>query len=491
MLAALTSPVFVLDTAFSWCQLSLRREIHESRRILGRGTVYSASAAFDKMKAKAESGAIPPGFARPLTSGEVPLMACSDHNRPPDAPAIRTYRMLLPSSAHQARGYHSLRFLRLQRIHLKKRWQKAVVLLLLACVGFVLMFWSQLGVTVLNLVQNLRLRRDLAVTTEDQSRCSAGGLPVAYVRDALVSWDGPERAQWLKSVWQSESTFAPRKLNYDTYLVTMAVVEAVTRSLAEENVEAVLVDGSLVGSYLFHDFLPWGRTVSLAVLAVEKNKVMHILETLDLPGAIERNRAYVSAPLQGFFSASQAKIWMIQNPTGAKLLLKVNETADVGEVALPPIAIHIHWWTIDDVGPEGTSQTTDDLHVITLDADSGDEESEILRLPASEWQPFRKRPLGLLLLSAPLNAGLYISKRYNISDPYCAARHFPSGGFLSYLKGSCGIVRNAYPHVERHQIADQCIREIVILNNEIQFVAYVAGRDNAAKKSSSMFSLWS
>lgn len=493
------------------------------------------------MHPKQQSNAVPPGFSRPLTVGEVPLMACADHNRHPDAPVSRTYKMTLPASEKQARGYHALRFMRLRRVYLKQRWQKLALILVTASVGLSLIFWEQFTFPLLVHLQNSRIMHLYTPNADDIARCNSVGLPALYVGDDLANWAGTERSELIQQAWQTSLPGLPRKLDYRAYEVHMAVLEILTRALTTNKIEYAVVGGSLVGSYLFHDVLPWDKSVDIGLRRTDAGAVQSVISRLDLVEAFDRNLGYTPSRLRNWLHDSHSSlqvICMTVRQTSFEVSMAVPEWVAIRilrelkrewnrlvllcvcgvftqleEIAVgsrtgrifiksssgetPPelssIRFTVQWWQTRAPGPEDKAPAFDGVsEVVEIDVPVSDGTANVVRVPASEWYPLTGRPLGMLLLPAPVNPIFYINAYYNVPQPFCSVRSVKKPGFLGLsdlAKGSCSMLWNVYPHVERDEVTEDCMREVLVVRGKARLTAYVAGRSRPAKQSS-WFSLW-
>ncbi|EPR63168.1 putative transmembrane protein [Toxoplasma gondii TgCatPRC2] len=445
------------------------------------------------MQPKQKNESVPPGFSRPLTVGEVPLMACSDHNRHPDAPAKRTYRMVLGGSDKQARGYHALRMLRLRRVHMKQRWQHLALISITAFVGLSLIFWNQITFPALVYIQNARLPVYYTPSQEDELRCDASSLPSVYRDDDLSSWGAPERAELLQEAWVASLPLTTRKVNYKTNEANMCIMEIVSRTLSASHIDHAIVGDTLVGSYLFQDSAFWNKSLDVALPRAELAKVQGVLQKVKLVDAIDGNRAYSPAALRQWLVNSKARLELEEvynSGRGGRIFLSSQSGALTGQFA--SLQINVRWWTVEERAPEDNSKDFENsTSVVVLDVPVADGSADTVRIPESEWFPLTTRPLGLLTVPAPVNPMFYVNAQYNEAEPPCGNRNSASSsGFLSlrqFVAGSCSILRNSYFHIERDQVKEDCFRELLFFGGKPRSVAYVGGKFSPAEKFSSWF----
>ncbi|PFH31324.1 hypothetical protein BESB_027590 [Besnoitia besnoiti] len=442
------------------------------------------------MQPKQQSGSVPPGFSRPLTVGEVPLMACSNHNRHPDAPTNRTYRMLLSGQDKQARGYHALRLLRLRRIHMKQRWQQLALIGLTAVVGLSLIFWNQVTFPLLIYIQNLRLPVEYTTTKQDLYRCSAGTLPSLYINDDFSSWRGFERSESLQEAWKEPSTSMTRKMDYQMYEVNMALMEIVSKTLAAHHVDYAIVGSTLVGSYRFHDAAFWSDSLDVAMSEDDSVRVQRVLQQVNLVDEVEKGLAYKPADLQRWLVGSQAKLQLETEHVGkqGRIVLTPASGAALAD-QLSSFRINVSWWRVEERHPEDKSKDFDSSpEVVVLNMPVTDGSAETVRVPSTEWFPLTNRPLGMLVVAAPFNPLFYVNTQYNEAEPRCgSASSSKSSGFLYWdrFAGSCSILRSSYFYVVRDKVKDNCYREVLLYGGQFKSVAYVGGTFRPAEKFSS------
>ncbi|PHJ18694.1 transmembrane protein [Cystoisospora suis] len=446
------------------------------------------------MHPKQQTRAVPPGFSRPLSVGEVPLMACADHNRHPDAPASKTYKMTLPASEKQARGYHALRFMRLRRVYLKQRWQKLALILVTASVGLSLIFWEQFTFPLLVNLQNSRILHMYTPTSVDIQRCNSVGLPSLYVGEDLTNWAGTERSELIQQAWQTSLPGFPRRMDYRGYEIQMAILEILTRALTASKIEHALVGGSLVGSYLFHDVLPWDKFLDIGLRRADAGTVQSVISKLDLVEAFDRNLAYTPSRLRKWLNDSHSSLQLEENAAGSRtgrIYLKSSSGGSAPE--LSSIRLNVQWWQPRARGPEDRDPSFEGVsEVVEIDVPTTDGTADSVPLPASEWYPLTGRPLGMLVVPAPVNPLFYVNAYYKSPQPFCSTRSARNSGFLGLnelTKGTCSMLWSIYPHVERDEVTEDCMRELLVARGKTKLTAYVAGRSRPAKQSS-WFSLW-
>lgn len=420
-------------------------------------------------------------------------MACSNHNRHPDAPANRTYRMVVGGSDKQARGYHALRMLRLKRVYMKQRWQQLALIGITALVGLSLIFWNQVTFPALIYIQNARLPVYYTPTKEDETRCVATSLPSLYTDNDLSSWKAPERAELLQEAWGTSLPLTSRRVSYKTYEANMCIMEIVSKALSNSHIDYAIVGDTLVGSYLFHDAAFWSNSLEVALPRADAEKVQGLLQQVNLVDAFDNNLAYTPSPLREWLDNSKARLELeeVRNKSSeGRIFLSSPSGSLTGQFA--SIQISVRWWTVEERMPDDNSKDFENSSsVVALDAPVADGSADTVRVPDSEWFPLTVRPLGMLAVPAPVNPMFYINAQYNAAEPPCGNRNSASSsGFLSLrnaVAGSCSILRNSYFHIERDQVKEDCFRELLFFRGKPRSVAYVGGKFSPAENFSSWF----
>lgn len=453
------------------------------------------STAVGAMQPKQHKGSVPPGFSRPLRAGEVPLMACSDHNRHPDAPTSRTYRMVLSASDKQPRGYHGLRLLRLRRIHLKQRWQHLALLIITGLVGLSLIFWNQITFPALIYIQNLRLPVSYMPTDEDVARCSASKLPSLYIEGDVSSWRGLERSELLRIAWETPFSGMERTLDFKTYELNMWILESVSNVLAANHIEYAIVGDTLVGSYLFQDSVFWSRSVDVALREGTAEEVQDSLRKINLVEALDRKPVYAPPQLRKWLVGANAVLTLKENEDGDKKAQIILAATKGGSLKGPLAALRINvvWWSVQERGPEDKSKDFEgNPEVVVLNVPVADGSADTVRVPSSEWFPLTDRPLGMIAVAAPYNSLFYINAQYNQAEPRCfdngseKSSHFLS--LSKFVASSCSSIHSSYFRVNRYHIKDNCFREVLFYNEKVKSIGYVGGNFRPAEKFSYWFS---
>ncbi|CDJ40490.1 hypothetical protein ETH_00019630 [Eimeria tenella] len=474
---------------------------------------------------------VPPGFARPLTVGEIPLMAGSSHNKHPEAPrkSKATYTMLLPSSSSSSaaaglRGYHGLRFLRLKRLYSRQLLQRYCLLLSVAAVGLLLLLWRQVTLPLLQQLQQLRHQGPLFTSPEDRARCEAlQGAPRVYVQGALVSLASAGRRELLQDLWGAQrrrgaaaaAAAAAAPLTLQQHDGLMAFFESLAKALQLKRVQWALGGPTLVGSLSRHSLLREEKEINLLISEKDKKKVREACSIFDPSSELLRPQAYFPQALLAWLAATKAKPKFeeqaVNSPYG---LITLDTSAAADHLSFPELRVRIYWFKEVREKPPGAAADWEPYAEITAApaaaaAAAAGAAAARPTVPLQQLLPFVDRPLGLLSVPAPKNPLFYLNRFYNSSDPFCAALQQQqeeaaaaagaaaaapgaaggaadsaasnSWGFLSYLRlpfnqcsssSSSSSSGTSKPTVRLSPISENCLKESFYFGGELQLEVY-------------------
>ena len=220
----------------------------------------------------------------------------------------------------------------------------------------------------------------------------------------------------------------PRAISQEEYDTLMDLVDKVTRVLTEHNITYVLTYGSLMGSYLMHDMLPWDDDVDIYVHNDTKAKVMEIFKSGKHYG-ISGHHHYKHP---GYLF----KVFFLKSNHAGKYPWR--------------------WPFIDLVSyiHVGKNIKAVERHVN-------------LQVPKSTFYPFHVRPFGPLWLNVPKEPSVFLAAKYK--QFRCMSGrwdHKHETGGLS-KQGKCRDINAYYPFVKRNHWGTITKETLLINGTEI------------------------
>ena len=223
----------------------------------------------------------------------------------------------------------------------------------------------------------------------------------------------------------------PRALSPDAYNQTISLLGDVIDGFVKHNVTYMIAFGTLLGSYMTHDILPWDDDIDLLVPLSDRNKVLKIFQSGEINSTVNKN--HPSRMIKLFYK------------NGKKLPYP--------------------WkWPFIDV-----MHYKADEKKMTFDTD---EQSSSLHLKYSQIFPLHKRPFAGMCLWSMNDPLTFLKVKYG--DIQCR-----SGGWnhqhekrQTAVRADCGDVVDHYPLVYRNMTAGGVL-ETLRLKGEDLYTMYV------------------
>ena len=166
----------------------------------------------------------------------------------------------------------------------------------------------------------------------------------------------------------------PRRMNFTEYQNIKQLMQDIHRIFTENDITYVMVDSTLLGSYVTHDVLPWDDDLDLLIRKSDKNKIVSLLQdTKKFP-----DHKVVIAKASSW-NPERMKIYNVNSPPAGKM----------------------SWgWPFADI----TYIVEDDSRVWAADAS--------FNVERSDFYPLHSRPLFGLWFPAPRNPRLLLRRHY-------------------------------------------------------------------------------
>lgn len=250
----------------------------------------------------------------------------------------------------------------------------------------------------------------------------------------------------FKSVWPTEShQHLQRGLKQEEYRELVDLLEVFAELMRKNNITLVMMDGTLLGSYFFHDFVPWDDDLDLMVSWEDRAKVFKVFsdhklrETYDVCTYQDTINWYSLETLEGrnpkLQKPSDREYYTNRADFKFKFFRKDSKQAGEYEWKWPFVDIKYFRVTGDKVNKV-------------------DNHKEYYSLDRQDFFPFHLRPFAHLWLPAPRDTRAVLRKKYQkftcVSHDWDHVREVSQ----SRLHVSCHDILDIYPHVHRTRLIE-------------------------------------
>ena len=223
----------------------------------------------------------------------------------------------------------------------------------------------------------------------------------------------------------------PRMMNLQEYQDIKKLMVDLHRIFTENNITYVMVDGTLLGSYVTHDVLPWDDELDFLIRKSDKNKIVNLLQDTD--------------------KYPDHKV-MIANPGGGN-----PERMKIYNVNSPPAGKQTWKWPFADV----TYIEEDDSRVWAADP------IYKLNVDRSDFYPLHNRPLFGLWFPAPRNSRLLLGRHYTKFPCHSSTWNHKLEIGQKSSSIDCAEMEEYYPVVHRVSYKDGISESLKMKGSEI------------------------
>ena len=225
----------------------------------------------------------------------------------------------------------------------------------------------------------------------------------------------------------------PRSLNDSEYQQTQALMAELDKIFVQNNITYILAYGSLLGSYIFHDIIPWDDDIDILVRFSEKKKLVDPFSEsrYDHIGAIE-NEFHPAKMIKLFYKTSQ--------PAGKR-----------------------PWkWPFVDA-----CFYTEDIENVPSTQQQGG-----VNMKKTEFYPFHKRPYGRLWLPAPYDTMTFLRLKYGTFVCKSHSYDHKHKTRTDPRMANCSSLLNYYPMVYRTPDGEG-VRETLKLGQRVLYSVHI------------------
>ena len=220
----------------------------------------------------------------------------------------------------------------------------------------------------------------------------------------------------------------PRAMNAEEYDTMMRLVRLTVHILEQHNISCVLTYGSLVGSYMMHDILPWDDDVDIFVHNDSKDQVMALFDG----GKRSVGGRY---GISGYYkpkSDGQAfKIFFTHSRRAGK-----------------------YRWNYPFIDMFSFIERDNAIKAVDVDEVTVDRD---------DFYPFHKRPFGPLWINSPKNPVSFLKAKYK-SKFKCStwAWNHKKEKWQHTHKVSCESINKYYPFVKRNEHESGTVESLML-----------------------------
>jgi phosphorylcholine metabolism protein LicD len=209
----------------------------------------------------------------------------------------------------------------------------------------------------------------------------------------------------------------PRALKPDVYEKLMLLLSLTVKVLEEHHVDYVLAYGSLLGSYVMHDLLPWDDDIDIFVHNNSKAKVMDIFRNTDHYGITGYHHSRSSGMIFKLFfnNSNHAGKYIWKYP-----FLDVLSYVEQG----------------NNISPVETAK------------------SGQFTIPKSSFYPFHKRPFGSMWVNAPHDPTVFFRAKYHSFSCQSGSWNHEKETYRKMMASACEKLTPYYPFVKREKLGD-------------------------------------
>ena len=214
----------------------------------------------------------------------------------------------------------------------------------------------------------------------------------------------------------------PRAMSTEEYTTLMRLLRLTIHVLEKHNVSYVLTYGSLIGSYLMHDLLPWDDDVDIFIHNDTKSRVMELFS----------QRGYYNIGGHHYYKSP-----------GQIFKVFFNSSARAGGYPW-------RWPFIDVLSYIEVNNTIKAVDV------------ENITVHKHEFYPFHKRPFGPLWLNSPRNPVAFFKSKYGTFRCTSGTWDHKAERPKRQKTTSCASLKTVYPFVKRTQQGNRTVESLML-----------------------------
>lgn len=269
--------------------------------------------------------------------------------------------------------------------------------------------------------------------------------------------------------WKSSAPL-PRIVDFEEYMTLLDFMHDVASLLESANVTYAMFFGTLLGSYRLHNMLPWDRSLEIAVKSSDLCKV--ITKTSELTyGGRRYNLLGVSSDF--YRRRTPNIVYREIGPVSCKDLEKKRKESHCFKIAIVNDGL---------VNTTSGGKPWPFLHIFEFKESNrtvlvrhrpGRKEVEIA-IPAENFYPLRRRPLGNLWLPAPRKSAHALTKSMggNVLEQCITQVTNAYGNGTSNVEAQCMDLYKYYPHVRRWSLPHEAKEQLVYGSTVLHVVSF-------------------
>ena len=246
----------------------------------------------------------------------------------------------------------------------------------------------------------------------------------------------------------NDFSWIPRQLTQDLHLQAITLLDELGKLFRQNNVTYILCHGSLLGSYFFHDIIPWDDDIDIAIAFKDINKVRKLLRQRDVASVYEA-RSFEDR-VNSFGEEYLDLDVDLEQPGKCSFTAALNNESCIYK---------FHFYRKDSL----KTFRRPDVRYPYIDIDFFTENSTHITLfdsrkgrdfPLGDFYPLQQRPMFNLWQPAPKNSRKFLRQFFPTFS--CSTKWYSHLTQTVAIGHSvdCDDVRGCYPYVRRFPVCD-------------------------------------
>lgn len=315
-------------------------------------------------------------------------------------------------------------------------------------------------------VDNIKYNNKSTILTVDEGTGSKSESEIVFASVVVNTLEHVPRINHnftnitLITEWKSHPLI-PRPLSLEQYEDSMLLLEELVKIIKSYDIEFIMADGTLLGSYFFHDMIPWDDDLDILVRFKDRPKLLdafkdpYLRKTYGVRSYHSHFNWYsMDALVNGRLPKEelQRKNSHKKKPDyKVKFYRLSSNMAGREEWHFPFVDIKFYEQTRDKI------RTLDNVH------------PQKFKFKVDDFYPLHSRPFGPLSLPAPRNTMLFLKSKFKLFR--CRSHewdHINERG-QSRKTVSCSSIFGVYPHVKKvkYQGDSAKVNEILYLGDHL------------------------
>lgn len=254
-----------------------------------------------------------------------------------------------------------------------------------------------------------------------------------------------EAGMTMDTKWDNTShKVLTRGLTMDEHKQLVDLLETFNRLMEKNNISYIMCDGTLLGSYFFHDFIPWDDDLDLMMDLADRHKLNKLFvdrefrKKFDVVSYHDKIDWYSLKTLEGRNPSltNPADIRRLEQQSFFKFKFFQKSSKKIRNYP---------WrWPFIDIK----------FYNETKDLVQNVDGKKIYKIPTKEFFPLHLRPFAHLWLPAPHNTRYFLQTKFKKFKCRSHSWDHKNETFQRQREARCQDIYSVYPHVQRTKIIE-------------------------------------